>query len=90
MMIGIDFPHSEGAWRFGTLNYLKATFGTEKVPEPDLQKMLGENAAAVYGFDLTALRSISDRVGLVVEDVLTAPAVQPSYRGDLDRPLIPA
>jgi hypothetical protein len=29
-------------------------------------------------------------VGLVVEDVLTAPAVQPSYRGDLDRPLIPA
>jgi predicted TIM-barrel fold metal-dependent hydrolase len=90
MMIGIDFPHSEGAWRFGTLNYLKATFGTEQVPESELHKMLGVNAAAVYGFDLTALRAISDQVGLVVEEVLTAPAVQPSFRGDLDRPLIPA
>jgi len=26
MMIGIDFPHSEGAWKFGTGTYVKAKF----------------------------------------------------------------
>jgi predicted TIM-barrel fold metal-dependent hydrolase len=90
MMIGIDFPHSEGAWRHGTLNYLQATFGAEHVPEAETRQMLNENAAAVYGFDLAALQKVSDDVGLDVADVLTAPEVQPSYRGDLDRPLIPA
>jgi hypothetical protein len=52
--------------------------------------MLGENAALVYGFDLGALGQISGRVGLDLDEVLTAPAVQPAWRGDLNRPLIPA
>jgi predicted TIM-barrel fold metal-dependent hydrolase len=90
MMIGIDFPHSEGAWRHGTLNYLKATFGTEHVPADEARLMLGETAASVYGFDLSALQPIADRFGLDEADVLTAPATQPAFRGDLDRPLIPA
>jgi predicted TIM-barrel fold metal-dependent hydrolase len=90
MMIGIDFPHSEGAWRHGTANYLKATFGAEHVPAPEARQMLGENAASVFGFDLTALQQVAARIGLDEADVLTAPDVQPQYRGDLDRPLIPA
>jgi predicted TIM-barrel fold metal-dependent hydrolase len=90
MMIGMDFPHSEGAWRHGTLTYLQATFGAEHVPEVDAQFMLNQNAASLYGFDLAALDSIAGKVGLELEDVLTAPAVQPSLRGDLDRPLVPA
>jgi predicted TIM-barrel fold metal-dependent hydrolase len=90
MMMGMDFPHQEGAWRHGTLAYLQATFGTEAVPEAEARKMLGENAAAVYGFDLDALNRISGSVGLEIDDVLTAPAEQPKLRGDLDRPLIPA
>ncbi|HEY1973529.1 MAG TPA: amidohydrolase family protein [Pseudonocardia sp.] len=90
MMIGMDFPHSEGAWRFGTLNYLKATFGAERVPERELRAMLGETAAAVYGFDLGALQAVADGVGLSAADVLLPPAIQPTYRGDLDRPLVPA
>jgi predicted TIM-barrel fold metal-dependent hydrolase len=90
MMIGIDFPHSEGAWRHGTLDYLKATFGAEHVPEGEARRMLGETAAAVYGFDLAALQAVAGESGLRAADVLTAPAVQPAYRGDLDRPLIPA
>ena len=90
MMIGIDFPHSEGAWRFGTTNYLKATFGAERVPAAEARRMLGENAASVFGFDLAALEVISDKFGLDEDDVLSPPAVQPTYRGDLDRPLIPA
>jgi predicted TIM-barrel fold metal-dependent hydrolase len=90
MMIGIDFPHMEGAWRFGTDNYIKATFGTERVPADEARQMFSENAAAVYGFDLEALNLVSDKIGWDEDHVLTAPEVQPSYRGDLDRPLIPS
>jgi len=90
MMIGIDFPHSEGAWRFGTDNYIKATFGAEDVPAAEARQVFSENAAAVYGFDLDALNTVADKIGWDEDDVLTAPEVQPTYRGDLDRPLIPS
>jgi predicted TIM-barrel fold metal-dependent hydrolase len=90
MMIGMDFPHSEGAWRHGTLTYLQATFGAEHVPEAEAQMMLNRTAASLYGFDLAALDPIAGKVGLELADVLTAPVVQPSLRGDLDRPLVPA
>jgi predicted TIM-barrel fold metal-dependent hydrolase len=90
MMIGIDFPHSEGAWRFGTREYVKATFGAEHVPPADARKMFGSNAAAVFGFDLPALDALAENIGLDEADALTPPAVQPTYRGDLDRPLIGA
>ena len=42
------------------------------------------------GFDLGALGQISGRSGLDLGEVLTAPAVPPAWRGDLNRPLIPA
>jgi hypothetical protein len=90
MMIGLDFPHSEGAWRHGTRNYVKATFGTEHVPATEARRMMGETAAQVFGFDLAALDRLAVRIGLEEDDVLTPPDVQPAYRGDLDRPLIPA
>jgi predicted TIM-barrel fold metal-dependent hydrolase len=90
MMIGIDFPHSEGAWRYGTRNYLKATFGAGQVPASEARQMLGTNAADVFGFDLAALDRHAARTGLDSDDVLTPPEVQPAYRGDLDRPLIGA
>jgi hypothetical protein len=44
----------------------------------------------VYGFDLDALKTVSDSIGLDEADILSPPEVQPSYRGDLDRPLIPS
>jgi predicted TIM-barrel fold metal-dependent hydrolase len=88
MMVGIDFPHSEGAWRFGTDNYIKATFGAENVPAAEARQMFSETAAAVYGFDLDALHTVADKIGWDEDEVLTAPEVQPTYRGDLDRPLI--
>jgi hypothetical protein len=52
--------------------------------------MLGTNAAEVFGFDLAALDKLADRIGLDEADVLTPPDTQPQWRGDLDRPLIPA
>ena len=90
MMMGMDFPHSEGAWRHGTVNYLQATFGTEHVPEADARRMLHANAADVYGFDLQALDKISSQVGLDTNTILTPPTTQPDLRGDLNRPLIPS
>jgi predicted TIM-barrel fold metal-dependent hydrolase len=90
MMIGIDFPHSEGAWRHGTRNYVKATFGAERVPADEARLMLGETAANVFGFDLPALSKVAARIGMDTDDVLTPLDVQPAWRGDLDRPLIPA
>ena len=90
MMIGIDFPHSEGAWRHGTRNYVKATFGAEQVPASEARLMLGKTAADVFGFDLAALDRLAGQIGLDEADVLTPPDVRPTYRGDLDRPLIPA
>jgi len=90
MMMGMDFPHSEGAWRHGTLTYLQATFGTEHVPEEDARRMLHSNAATVYGFDLTALDRICAQHGLDTTTLLTPPTTQPDLRGDLNRPLIPA
>ena len=90
MMIGIDFPHSEGAWRYGTAHYVQATFGAEGVPADEASRMLGQTAAEVFGFDLPSLQSLADRVGLDEIEVLTPPAVQPEWRGDLDRPLLGA
>jgi predicted TIM-barrel fold metal-dependent hydrolase len=90
MMIGIDFPHSEGAWRYGTDNYVRATFGAERVPADEARQMLGQNAAALFGFDYPALERLAEKIGLDEDRELTPPEVQPSYRGDLDRPLIPA
>jgi hypothetical protein len=52
--------------------------------------MFSENAAAVYGFDLDALKTVSDTIGLDEADLLTPPQVQPFYRGDLERPLVPS
>ena len=90
MMIGIDFPHSEGAWRYGTAEYAQATFGAEGVPVDETRKMMGETAAEVFGFDLPALQTLADRIGLDEDVVLTPPAEQPHWRGDLDRPLVGA
>jgi predicted TIM-barrel fold metal-dependent hydrolase len=90
MMIGIDFPHSEGAWRYGTRNYVKATFGAERVPADEARLMLGETAASVFGFDLPALSKTAARIGMDTDDVLSPMDVQPTWRGDLNRPLIPA
>lgn len=90
MMIGMDFPHSEGAWRYGTRNYLQATFGAERVPSDEARRLLGTTAAEVFGFDLAALNRLAQTIGPDEADILTPPQVQPVYRGDLDRPLIPA
>ncbi len=38
-------------------------------PEREVRMMLGENAAALYGFDLEALRPDAERVAVMPEDI---------------------
>ena len=60
MMWGADFPHHEGTVPY-TLDVLRATIAD--LPEADVRRMLGGNAAKLYGADLTFLQTIADRVG---------------------------
>lgn len=57
---GADYPHIEGTQPY-TRESLRATFSG--LPDPDVRKMLSENAARVYGFDLDQLQPRADEVG---------------------------
>ena len=60
VMWGTDYPHPEGTWPH-TLPRLRADFAD--VPVDATARLLGLNAAEVYGFDLDALRPIAARIG---------------------------
>ncbi len=60
IMWGSDFPHLEGTFPYSA-EALAHTF--EGVPEDEVAKMVGENAAALYGFDLTALTPLAQQFG---------------------------
>jgi len=66
IMWGDDYPHSEGSYPF-TTEALRTAFGG--VPPEETRKMVETNAAALYGFDLDALRPIGDRIGPTVQEV---------------------
>ena len=52
MMFGSDYPHVEGTWP-RTFDWVAATLGG--IPEAEQRKILGGNAARLYGFDLDLL-----------------------------------
>jgi predicted TIM-barrel fold metal-dependent hydrolase len=87
MMVGVDYPHHEGAWNGGTIDYLQATFGPNNVPEDEARRMLGETAASVFGFDVAVLAPIVERVGPSPEQILTPPTEDLFPRGDVNKPL---
>jgi predicted TIM-barrel fold metal-dependent hydrolase len=66
IMWGADYPHSEGSYPY-TMEALRAAFAD--CPPAETRMMLETTAAAVYGFDLAALRVIGDRCGPTVEEV---------------------
>ncbi len=66
IMWGSDYPHSEGSYPHSR-EALRASFAT--APEAEVRAMLGETAAAVYGFDLDALDAIAGRVGPTVAEI---------------------
>ena len=66
IMWGSDYPHDEGTYPYTTLA-LRQVFSDW--PEADLRKVLGENAAGVYDFDIAALAAHAAEVGPKVSDV---------------------
>jgi predicted TIM-barrel fold metal-dependent hydrolase len=66
IMWGNDFPHPEGTWPY-TREFLKDRFWDIAVDET--AQILGLNQAEFYGFDVTALRPIADRIGPTPDDL---------------------
>jgi hypothetical protein len=87
MMVGVDYPHHEGTWNGGNINYLRATFGPNDVPLAEARLMLGETAAKVFGFDLAALAPVIEQFGRTAEQILTPPTEDLFPRGDVNKPL---
>jgi predicted TIM-barrel fold metal-dependent hydrolase len=61
---GNDYPHYEGCYPYSRENM---RFAFSDIDEREVRMMLGENAAALYGFDLEALRPIAERLGITPE-----------------------
>lgn len=76
IMWGSDYPHMEGCWPYST-DHLRLAFAD--VDPTEVRAMVGENAAALYGFDLDRLRPLAERFGPTVAEVATplAPAEIP-------------
>ncbi|HEV8296152.1 MAG TPA: amidohydrolase family protein [Acidimicrobiales bacterium] len=68
IMWGADYPHPEGTIPYNG-EALRATFA--HVPEVECRRMLGENAAGIYGFDLDQLRAVADRIGPTTDEIAT-------------------
>ncbi len=60
IMWGTDYPHPEGTWPTTKSQMIESFRG---IPEPEIRAMLGENAAALYGFDVEKLAPLVDRIG---------------------------
>jgi predicted TIM-barrel fold metal-dependent hydrolase len=66
LMWGSDYPHDEGTFPYTTLA-LRQVF--HDWPEADVRRVLAENAAGVYGFDLDALAPLAAKLGPTVAEV---------------------
>jgi len=65
-MWGSDYPHDEGTAPY-TREHLRQVM--HELPEPEKRAILGENAAALYGFDLEALAPLAAEYGPTVEEL---------------------
>jgi predicted TIM-barrel fold metal-dependent hydrolase len=81
MMFGVDFPHLEGTEGY-TKQWLAATVGPNDVPEDEARKILGENLAACYRVDTSALAPTVERIGPTVEEILngTTAGMPPHFK----------
>lgn len=67
-MFGVDYPQFESVFEH-TMGEVATLVATPGVTEADARKILLENAAKVYDFDVEALQPHIDRVGFEVDDV---------------------
>src|SRR5262249_7406018 len=61
-MFGVDYPHPESIFPLA-IDQARALAANPHVTEDDTRKVLFENAAGVYHFDLAALQPHIERVG---------------------------
>jgi predicted TIM-barrel fold metal-dependent hydrolase len=60
IMWGADYPHIEGCWP-KSHDAIRETFAGSN--DAETRKMVGENAARIYGFNSTALAPVVSRIG---------------------------
>jgi len=87
LMWGAYYPHLEGAAPVHRL-VLRHVFGG--MPEPDVRRILGQNAIDLWGFDETRLQAIADRVGPTVADLaepVPLDAIPETFSWSLARPV---
>ena len=72
-MFGVDYPHFESIFP-DTMEHVATLVGNPHVTEDDARKILYENAAEVYAFDLAALQPTIDEWGFELDDLVPAPA----------------
>jgi predicted TIM-barrel fold metal-dependent hydrolase len=78
LMWGADVPHSEGTSPF-TLEVLRTTLWD--LPEDEIDTLVAKRAADLYGFDLTVLQAVADRIGPTMAEIRTPlpPEARPKY-----------
>ena len=67
-MWGSDYPHDEGTHPY-TREHLRARFSA--LDPAEVRRLIGENAAALYDFDLAALAPLAAKIGPTVAEVAT-------------------
>jgi predicted TIM-barrel fold metal-dependent hydrolase len=67
MLLGIDYPHVEGAWP-NTWDWLRSILG--EVSEDEARRFCGLNAVALFGLDAAYLKTIAARIGPGVGDIV--------------------
>jgi predicted TIM-barrel fold metal-dependent hydrolase len=67
-MFGVDYPQFESIFE-RTMGEVAALVSTPGISVDDVSKILYENAAALYHFDLGSLRAPIDRIGFELDDV---------------------
>lgn len=66
VMWGSDYPHHESTYPYTTEGLRQAFAGWETA---DVRRVVTENAARVYGFDIDALAPVAAKVGPLVSEV---------------------
>jgi predicted TIM-barrel fold metal-dependent hydrolase len=67
IMWGADYPHREGSFPH-TVEALRHAFAG--IPASEIDHMLADVPAEVYGFDLEELQKVADEVGPTMEEIL--------------------
>lgn len=66
LMWGSDYPHLEGTWP-KSVRSLRRTFSG--VPAEETRRILTDNPAALYGFDVARLAEVAQAVGPTVDEL---------------------